>query len=437
MKIILIVLDGVGDRSYPSLGHRTPLQAAKTPNLDRLAQLGSNGLFHASCPGQCLPSETAHFLLLGYGLKDFPGRGLLEAVGAGVPFENEDVLSLAHLSSILWKEGAPVLEQGRKEIDGTESELASLFAALTPYKTRGIRLQLCRTGHNDGILILKGPVSPHVSDSDPMVQGRSMARIHPLAGNPEPKKAEATARALNSYLIWCHRALSSHEVNRLRREANRPLINFLATQRCGRRSVVEPFRERWGMSGMLIASGAVYAGLARELGLTSVVAKDSREPGADLRDRVRMALGDPLHDFILIHTKAPDEAAHRGDPELKRRAIATLDTGLTELPGEVETRKDLIVVVTADHSTPCVSSLIHSGESVPVTLTGPGMRRDDVGAFDEISAAKGCVGLLRGCELMLTLLNCADLSALAGHRLGAVERAYFPRDYPLFGLTDE
>ena len=81
MKTIIILLAGIGDRSYEVLNQRTPLQAAATPNLDRLAFLGSNGLFHATMPGQCLPSEIAHFLLFGYELNEFPGRGLLEAAG--------------------------------------------------------------------------------------------------------------------------------------------------------------------------------------------------------------------------------------------------------------------------------------------------------------------------------------------------------------------
>ena len=101
MKTILVLLDGIGDRSYDSLEHRTPLQAAATPNMDRLAAMGSNGLYHASHSGQCLPSEIAHFLMFGYDRRNFPGRGLLEAVGEGVNFTNDDVLCLAHLAGVL------------------------------------------------------------------------------------------------------------------------------------------------------------------------------------------------------------------------------------------------------------------------------------------------------------------------------------------------
>jgi 2,3-bisphosphoglycerate-independent phosphoglycerate mutase len=435
MKIILILLDGVGDRSYKILNNRTPLQDAHTPNLDRLAQLGSNGLFHSSLIGRCLPSETAHYLLFGYDPHKFPGRGLLEAVGEGVSFGDGDVLSLAHLSSVTWHEGIPVLTHGRSSIKGDTRKIEQLLNAVTPYETQGVRFNLCRTGPNDAILVISGDVSPHVSDSDPMVIGWPMAKVQPVFGNPEPEKAAKTADALNNYLSYCHSILTGHKVNRHRTEATLPSANFLATQRCGRRTPQEPFSELWGLKGMVIASGSVYMGLAHELGLKPFRVKDSEHPGEDLKERIRIAVSDTSHDFIHVHTKAPDEAGHTKDPLRKKEVIALLDRGFDELVREVEERNDILVVVTADHSTPSSSTLIHSGEPVPVTLIGPNVRRDEVNAFDEISTASGCMGLLRGQELMLMVLNYADRSVLHGHRLGEKERRYFPSTYEPFKLT--
>ncbi len=436
MKTILVLLDGLGDRSYEVLKYRTPLQAAHTPNLDRLARLGSNGLFHAASPGHCLPSETAHYLLFGYDLKSFPGRGLLEAVGDGVEFDDSDVLCLAHLAGVTWKEGVPILTQGRRDIARAVQETGQLFAAVTSYEAHGIRFCLQQTHHNDAILRMSGGVSPHVSDSTPFVTGRAIARIWPLRDNPEPEDAERTAKVLNDYLTHAHKVLSNHKINRLRAQENLPPVNFLATHRCGRRIVQEPFHERWGLTGMLIASGSVFGGLAHELGLSFIRAKDTDQADKDLRDRMDLALTDSSHDFIHVHTKVPDDASHTGDPKKKEAAITALDRGLEELVKALETRDDLLVVITADHSTPSISPLIHSGEPVPITLVGPTVRRDDVNAFDEVSAAGGSLGLLRGRELMLTILNHADRSALLGHRLEESERPYVPRSYEPFKLTD-
>lgn len=424
MKIILILLDGLGDRSYKELGNRTPLQAAETPNMDRLAALGSNGLFHASHMGECLPSETAHYLMFGYDLKNFPGRGLLEAVGDNVPFDDRDVLCLSHLSGITWRDGLPVLTRKRDDIKGSFEEIGNLFNVISPYESNGIQFRLHQTRRNDAVLIISGNVSPYVSDSDPMIPGKPMALIQPVFGNPEPKRAELTAIAMNDYLSFCHRTLARYNTK----------ANFLATQRCGRRIIQQPFKELWGLNGMLIASESVYMGFANELGLDAVRTINSKDPGQDLRERIRMALEDKTHDFIHVHTKAPDEAAHKGDPDEKRAIISSLDKGLNELLTAIESGDDVLVTVTADHSTPSTSMLIHSGEPIPITIAGPNVRRDNVAAFDEIDCAKGCLGLLRGKELMLMLLNYSDRSVLQGHQLGDAPRYYFPDSYEPFRL---
>lgn len=436
MKIVLILLDGLGDRSYRRFGDKTPLQAAVTPHLDRLAAVGSNGLFHAGRPGQCLPSETAHYLLFGYPLETFPGRGLLEAVGEGISFQDGDVAALAHLSHVRWEAHGPVLVDKRPTMP--DEDLARLFDAIRAGRYGGCDFRLHPTGGHDALLTVHGEVSPHVSDSDPMAPGWPMAQICPLEMNPEPRRAERTAKALNAYLTDCYTTLEDHAVNRARHAEGLAVANFLATQRCGRRVALPPFEDKWGMNGRLIASGAVYKGLAHELGLTFTQVEDSAAPGKDLAQRIDLALEDVTHGFIHVHTKVPDEAAHTGDPDRKRRAIGILDTGLEGLVDAVESRReDLLVAVTADHSTPSRSTLIHSGEPVPVMLTGGNVRRDAVSSYDEISAAGGSLGFLRGDELMLMLLNYSDRAALLGHRLDGRIRPYVSRRYVAFERRDK
>ena len=435
MKTILVLLDGLGDRSYRELNFRTPLQAAATPNMDRLACLGGSGLFHASVPGQCLPSETAHYLLFGYDLHDFPGRGLLEAVGEEVPFADDDVLVLAHLSGITLAGDVPILTRGRADIKGSAVDIGRLLDALSPYETTGVKFRLYQTRRNDAILVLNGDVCPFVSDSDPMIKGQPMGQIVPLDENPEPEKAEKTAAAMNAYLRHCHRVLAALEQSPLKETARTSGANFLTTQRCGRRIPQVPFSNYWGFEGMLIASVSIYWGLAHELGLDYTRVEDSSDPGEDLRERIRLALKDDDHDFFHVHTKVPDEVAHTGSVQKKKAAIARLDQGLAELVDAVESFDDLLVIITADHSTPCISPMIHSGEPVPVIIAGPTVRRDDVQGFDEVRAASGCLGLLKGRELMLTILNYNDRSVLAGHNMGSKEKIFFPSRYEPFKIT--
>ena len=442
MKVVLVLLDGLGDRTYAALGHQSPLEAARTPNLDRLAKMGMNGVFHAGPPWRCLPSEAAHFAMFGYDPDAFPGRGLLEASGAGIEFGDADVPVLAHLSGV---RTAPdpqtggnilVLEYGRDDIPGKRNETGRYFDALAPWACEGFRFELHQTGRNDAILVVKGAngnrPSPDISDSDPVGIGMPMGRITPLAESTEPEAASMTADAVNQYLDWCHERLNGTGVAG-KNPGSRIRANFLATQRAGRRVSQEPFLEKWGFRAAMIASVAVYRGLARELGLDFIRAEDTDAPGADLAGRVGLALDDTAHEFIHVHTKAPDEASHKGDPLVKTRVIEELDQGLAGLVQALESgNQELLVVVTADHSTPARQKLIHSGESVPVAIAGGAIRQDRIERFDEISAVRGSAGFLRGDDLMHMILNCTNRAVLDGLRLGSVRRPYRHRDYPPF-----
>jgi 2,3-bisphosphoglycerate-independent phosphoglycerate mutase len=434
MKIILVLLDGLGDRSYKALNYKTPLEAANTPNLDQLAQLGGNGLFHPSSPGLCFPSETAHFLLFGYDLKKFPGRGLLEAVGEGVSFHNDDVLVLAHISGVTWENTCPVLTLGRDHIKGAFEDINCLYSVIDHFEHDGISIRLQQTRRNDAILVLSGPVSPFVSDSDPIIRGKPVSKIVPLSENPELEKSKFTAEALNQYLTFCYHQLNNKTGKDQSHSLEPPAEYFLVTQRSGRRVNLPPFQERWGLNGLMLASGSVYSGLAHELDIDFQWVQDTDDPGMDLNDRIRLALSDTTHDFIHVHTKVPDEAAHGGDPVFKKDQISRLDKGFKELLDIVEKEEDLLVVVTADHSTPSISPMIHSGEPVPVIMAGPSVRRDDVEQFSEIKAAQGCLGFLRGAELMLMILNFSNRGNLHGHQLGPIKRAYLPSDDDPFEL---
>jgi 2,3-bisphosphoglycerate-independent phosphoglycerate mutase len=281
--------------------------------------------------------------------------------------------------------------------------------------------------------VLNGPVSEQISDSDPIQSGIPVGRIVPLAG-AGAEAAKRTATALNAYLKFCHGVLSDPAKNPSLKKIP---ANFLLTQRCGKQRAQLPFEKIWGLKGAMIASSAVYAGLAREIGLEFMRATDTQTPGDDLRQRVAQAIADDRHDFIHVHTKVPDKAAHQKDPEHKRDVIALLDRGLEDLAKVMQQRDDILLAITADHSTPSGSSLVHSGEPVPVSISGPNVRRDTVKQFDEIEAARGCLGMLRGSELMAMLLNYANRSVFYSHRLGADPCRYFPPPYAPFRKDDQ
>ncbi|MEF8824044.1 MAG: alkaline phosphatase family protein [Desulfohalobiaceae bacterium] len=436
-KCLLILLDGLGDRSHPELGGRTPLQAARTPNLDRIASLGANGLFHPALQGQAFPSEKAHFALFGYSQREFPGRGLLEALGYGLNPGQGDVALLAHLASASEREGCLFLEREAPEAPQQE-DLEQILGALPPSEGEDITVQFHPTRDHFGILLLQGEVSPRITDTNPMRDGVFVPDVLPWEGlgQEEAQRARNTARALKRSLVRARTALKDHPVNARRVRQGFPALNALITQRPGAYTAVPAFAERYGLRGATVASGAVYRGLAQFLGLEAIPVRDGHDPGTDLAKRLETAFRlFSETDFIHVHTKAPDTAAHSKDPRRKTEAIESLDRGLGDFGPERILQESMLLAVTSDHSTPSSGSLVHSGEPVPLSFLSRDARRDGVDRFDETECATGCLGLIRGQEFMYTVLNLLDRAKLAGVMDTPRDQPFWPGKRQPFTLT--
>ena len=430
-KCILILLDGIGDRSHAQLDFQTPLQAAKTPSLDRMAALGANGLYHAWAQGQALSSEDAHFAMFGYERSDFPGRGALEALGAGISLNSGDVAVLAHVATVRETDGCLVLEDGKPGATAEEAEV--IGREIGEYETHGVRFRFVRTKGLNGILILSGNVVPQITDTDPVRNGRTLSAVKPWQESGTDPAAQNTATALTAYLTWVYHRLRSHPLNRPRVACGMRPLNALVTQRAGGLKPVSPFSKRYGLKGLSISSGIVYAGLSACLGLDHCTASDTSDPAGDMAERL-VAAGAALggYDFIHVHTKYADEAGHARDPRRKLEVIEALDRGIASAIGPLMDDPDLLLIVTADHSTPSSGSLIHSGETIPLTIYGEGVRRDSVQRFDEVSAAAGVLGSVRGKELMYLVLNHLERAKLQSLMDTPFDQPFWPGDYEPF-----
>ena len=427
MRCILLVLDGLGDKGHACFGGKTPLQAAYTPNLDRLASLGMNGLYHSHLQGTAMPSEIAHFLMFGYELDEFPGRGLLEAMGEGIAISEHEVYILARIFSVRRKKDLLILHNESPDLDGKTCRV--LQKTIKLYQEGTVTIEFIPTGGILGILRLSGDVSSHITDSNPMAEGRPLMEVLPFIGCEDRAKAQATARALNGYLKWCYRTLSRHSLNRERTRKGLLPVNAVGTQRPGMKRPLVPFREKWGLRCLSISSGPVYHGLCSLLGIRNQPVTEMEDAEEDLRQRLQLAKKATGYDFIHVHTKAPDEASHTKDPKHKKSVIESLDRALAYALDEIVTDDELLLVVTADHSTASTGAMIHSGETVPLTFVGRYTRRDAVSAFDEVSCAAGSLGQVRGKELMYLILNFLDRGKLWGTMDAPVNQPFFPGNY--------
>ena len=432
-KCVLILLDGLGDRSYAELANQTPLQAASTPFMDKMAASGANGLYHAGLLGQALPSENAHFAMFGYESADFPGRGALEALGAGIDLAPDDVAVLAHFASLREEKDNLFLVKGKPEASLDEEKL--LIEAAGEYSQNGVNIRFVHTQGLRGILVLRGKVAPFVTDTDPITDGFKVIELKPWSEFKNDTAVQNTVRVLKTYLQKIYYALKKHPLNQARLQKGLEPINGMVTQRAGQLKTVTSFKEQFGLRGLCMASGIVYQGLSAFIGLDFEKVRDTKDPGKDIAQRLSMArnaLDD--YDFIHVHTKTPDEAAHTKNPLTKKKVIESLDKGIGAAIGSLSDNPDVLIILTADHSTPSLGPLIHSGEPVPLTFCGQGIRRDVVQRFDEINAAQGAMGNVRGKELMYLILNHLDRAKLRGLMDTPVDQPFWPGNYEPFRL---
>jgi 2,3-bisphosphoglycerate-independent phosphoglycerate mutase len=432
-KCVLILLDGLGDRSYAELAHRTPLQAARTPFMDKIAASGANGLYHAGLLGQALPSENAHFAMFGYDTDEFPGRGALEALGAGIDLTADDVAVLAHFAGLREENNGLFLVNDKPKASLDEVKL--LIETAGEYSRDGVKIRFVHTQGLQGILVLRGKTAPFITDTDPFIHGFKVVDLKPWSDYKSDPAAQNTARVLKTYLLNIYHTLKKHPLNDARLRRGLEPINGMVTQRAGRLKPIVSFTERFGMRGLSIASGIVYQGLSAFIGMDFRKVSDTKDPGKDMAQRLSMAckaLDD--YDFIHIHTKAPDEAAHTKDPLAKKKAIESLDSGIGRAVDPLMDNPEVLIILAADHSTPSSGPLIHSGEPVPLTFCGPGIRRDGVRRFDEINAAQGALGTVRGREMMYLILNHLDRAKLRGLMDTPVDQPFWPGNYDPFTL---
>jgi 2,3-bisphosphoglycerate-independent phosphoglycerate mutase len=394
--IVVLLLDGLGDRAHAALGGRTANEAAATPNLDDLAAVGSCGLLYAIGPGRAPSSEVAHWSMLGYHVDEFPNRAVLEALGAGQEIDRNDVVAFAALRPAEKRNGELWLT-GRPRYDEDEQEARALVERCDDIEIDGLRFRLEHLSRGEAILRVSGGADDRVTDSDAFFRDRHPV-LRPQAAHPE---AERTARAAEAW--------SRQVIERLAGER----FNVITLKWWGRLRPAPTFVERHGVTGSFIADSRFMHGLARAVGLEPLHAPETDDPASDLRRRLELIRGrlDAGDTFVFSHLKATDAAGHTKDPAVKQRTIEQLDSELHDLPTATA-----VVCVTGDHATPAYPEVIHSGDPVPLVVAGPGVRADEVRSFGELDCSRGILGHLRGCDLMPLLLSAADRPLFLGSR---------------------
>jgi len=408
MKFGYVLLDGCGDRPAPSLNFTTPLLAADTPNMDAVARRSKMGRVITVGRGIAPESDIAVFNMLGYSFsKGYPGRGVVESVGAGLRFEDGDLALRANFAT---REGGYITDR-RAGRDLTRDETQGLDEALERVKLDDAEFSFRSTVSYRGVLVIRAstPLSAEVSNTDPAyVRTKGFGAARKVKG-PErvqscraldgTEKAKRAARLVNDFLSKASTVLEASPVNKERRRQGKLPANLLLLRDAGDHlPKVTPFREKYGVKGVALVEMPAEVGIARILGMKEVALSDHRDLArkAELFTR-ELAEGT----MVYAHIKGPDEFGHDGDAPGKKRNIELIDRiFFGGIAGET---KDVMMGVSCDHSTPCVLKM-HSSDPVPLMITSD-ERDEDCCRFTERDAARGSLGTMRGFRVLPKLFS--------------------------------
>jgi 2,3-bisphosphoglycerate-independent phosphoglycerate mutase len=383
MKYIVILGDGMADEPLAELGDRTPLEYARTPNLDRMTRDGACGMLRTIPDGCEAGSDIANMSILGYDPRQFyTGRGALEAASMGINLSPADVAYRCNLVTV--RDGV-MADFSAGHI--TSAEGAALFATLAPE----LPDVMVRAGisYRNLLVVPSGRGAESTPPHD--IVGRRIADYLPRNGDA-PLLLACMEKSRGVFL--------NHPVNTARVRAGKPPATQVWPWSGGHRPALPLFLDKFGKNGGMISAVDLLNGIARYAGMEVI-----KVPGAtgyldtDYAAKARYALDAIRHlDFLYIHIEAPDEAGHMGSVEEKVRAIERIDG----VVGMIRKEFDGVLAVLPDHPTP-IRIRTHSREPVPFVVVGKG--RDLTERFTEREAGKGMFGMKNGPDFLPFLFS--------------------------------
>jgi 2,3-bisphosphoglycerate-independent phosphoglycerate mutase len=378
-KIVLLVLDGVGDLATPEQP-QTALESAATPNLDALAARSSLGRIVPVATGITPGSGPGHLALFGYDPAEPAadiGRGVLEALGLGLEIGPGEVAARGNFATAGDDGNLSDRRAGRIPTEECVRICGRLNGALGG--VAGVRARVVPGEAHRFVLLLSGPgLSPAVDDTDPQRLG-----VAPLAARASAPEGESTAALVRRLVAVMEEAIADEP------KANRVLLRGFSQM---------PHLPRMGDLYKLrlgaFAGYPLYRGVAQACGM-EVVPCGKRI--GEILDTVAARWDD--FDFFFLHVKQTDQAGEDGNLAAKAAVVEEVDRALPRL---LALSPD-VVAITGDHSTPAPMKA-HSFHPVPLLVHAKLAFVDGSTAFDERQATRGHLGTFPSRELMGLLL---------------------------------
>jgi len=424
-KVLYVVLDGLGDLPLKELNNKTPLEAALTPNLDRLTQKGKSGLVYPAGKGIAPESDIAVISLLGYeALKYYTGRGPLECFAEGLDVNDGDLACRVNFATA--SEGTEAIKDRRVGRDLTTDEAAALAKEINSKVTlSSATFEFKSTIGHRGVLMIKGmrsKLSGWITNTDPAYEREGVFGIakekfenvitvsRPMPGYEDSAEAREAASLLNEFTQKSRKVLNDSALNKKRISENKLPANLILSRDAGDRLPEFPkIDSLYNMKFGSFVQMPVERGIALLTGMEIIeVPALSGHLDVDYPVWAKVAMDSmKKYDGIYVHIKGPDEPAHDGDYAGKKVIIEAIDKFFFgSLLAELD-MDSTVIAVTADHSTVCAMKA-HSGDPVPLVISGGNVKPDGTLSFSEKTAKLGSIGELCGQDIMPLLVKFAQ-----------------------------
>lgn len=369
-KLVMLVLDGLGDIATKSQGFQTPLDAAVTPNFDDIAKESSMGRMIPVAPGITPGSGPGHLGLFGYDPLEFQvGRGVIEALGLGVELQPGDVAARANFCTLDDQGIVTDRRAGRIETEVCE-ELCETLAAKVK-SIGGVEVIITPGKGHRFVVVFRGEgLAGPLTDTDPHREGLPIPDVKPVEGGDA--RVQKTADLVRAFYKEALPLIAE------RRPANGFLMRGIAHQ-----PEMPSFEERYLLKPACLAVYPMYKGLAQLVGMVKVEGPETIEQQFEKYLEIR-----DQYDFFFIHYKYTDMYGEDGNFEAKTKAIEDVDRALPILFKQ----KPDVLAVTGDHSTPCAVKG-HSWHPQPVLIHSDIAGSDNLDRFTERHCNRGGLGL--------------------------------------------
>jgi len=258
----MLIFDGLGDRPVKELNYQTPLEAAATPNLDRMARESECGMMHTLGRGHTPGSDTAHLTIFGYDIRNcYSGRGPIEVAGLGMKLKHGDVALRGNMGTV--KDNMIVDRRA-----GRIRDVSPFTPDLDGMVIDGVTFIVKPgTAHRAGVIMRGEGLSAAIIDADPHKPDVPLREVTPTDDSPEARR---TADVLNKFLAKAHQVLNENAENKKREQRGEFPANYLLVRGAGQYKHVDSFEERYGLKPCCVAGGGLYKGVGAFLGMDIV-----------------------------------------------------------------------------------------------------------------------------------------------------------------------